>query len=142
MSLPDMTGVVERFKALAHPARLRILAMLRDGELCVCQIKATLALAPSTVSAHLSDLRRTGLLEERKVGRWVHYGLARNPDTDHFLSGLWPRLESDAQVKADRAVVDALRKIPVDELCRANLDLGELRLHLPTTGGKRRGTRK
>jgi arsenate reductase/ArsR family transcriptional regulator len=137
-----LSQLVDFHKALAHPARLRILAMLRDGELCVCQITAVLALAPSTVSAHLSDLRRSGFLEEHKLGRWVHYGLAQSADTDELLRGLWLRLEHDAQVEADHTVVAALRKVPVDELCRANLDLEELGLDLPTVHGKRRGTQK
>jgi len=142
MTSPSLPAAVEQFKALAHPARLRVLAMLRDGELCVCQITAALALAPSTVSAHLGDLRRSGLLEERKVGRWVHYRLAHNADADPLLASLWPRLEHDAQVAADQAVVAALRKVPVDELCRVNLDLEALGLHLPTVHGKRHHTRR
>ncbi len=60
-------------KALAHPVRVRILAMLRGGELCVCQLNAVIGLAPSTISAHLTDLKDAGLVAERKAGRWVHY---------------------------------------------------------------------
>lgn len=133
---------VDFHKALAHPARLRILAMLRSGELCVCQITAVLALAPSTVSAHLGDLRRAGLLEERKEGRWVHYGLARSAPADRLLQVFWPELERDPQVEADGAVVATLRKVPVDELCRANLDLEELGLELPIIASNARGEGK
>jgi DNA-binding transcriptional ArsR family regulator len=134
--------LVDVHKALAHTARLRILAMLRAGELCVCQITAVLALAPSTVSAHLSDLKRVGLLEERKEGRWVHYGLARTARTNKLLRALWPQLEQDPQVQADRAVVTELRNVPLDELCRANLDLEELGLELPIVASNARGERK
>jgi len=62
-------------KALAHPARLRILAMLRHAELCVCQMSTILQLAASTVSGHLNDLRRSGLVLERKQGKLVYYAL-------------------------------------------------------------------
>lgn len=134
--------LVDLHKALAHTARLRILAMLRAGELCVCQITAVLALAPSTVSAHLSDLKRAGLLEERKEGRWVHYGLARTARTNKLLRALWPQLEQDRQVQADRAVVTELRSVPLDRLCRANLDLEELGLELPIISSNARGERK
>jgi ArsR family transcriptional regulator len=140
--LTPLARLVESHKALAHPARLRILAMLRDGELCVCQITAALALAPSTVSAHLSDLRRAGLLVERKEGRWVHYGLARSAPADRLLQVVWPELERDPQVETDGAVVAALREVPVDELCRADLDLEELGLELPIVASNARGERK
>ena len=71
--LQSAVGVL---KAMGHPVRLRILALLRNGELCVCQITALLALANSTVSAHLADLKRAGLVSKRKEGRWVFYRLA------------------------------------------------------------------
>ncbi len=62
-------------KALADSNRVRILLALRDGELCVCQIVEFCALAPSTVSKHLSILQQAGLLESRKTERWVYYRL-------------------------------------------------------------------
>jgi DNA-binding transcriptional ArsR family regulator len=139
MKTPSLPQLVDRYKALAHPTRLRILAMLRSGELCVCQMTAVLALAPSTVSAHLSDLRRSGLLEERKDGRWVHYQLARGRIAEGVLQVLWPQLERDPQVGADRALVKRLRKVSVDELCQANLDLERLGLELPIVVAKDRG---
>ncbi len=64
-------------KALAHPARIRLLAMLDGGELCSCQLAAVLGLAQSTVSAHMAELRRAGLVEEDKRGRWVYSRLVR-----------------------------------------------------------------
>ncbi len=62
-------------KALADSNRVRILLALRAGELCVCQIVEFCALAPSTVSKHLSILYQAGLLESRKTERWVYYRL-------------------------------------------------------------------
>jgi DNA-binding transcriptional ArsR family regulator len=62
-------------KALADRQRIRILMLLRDRELCVCQIIAVLALAPSTVSKHLSILGAAGLVEHRREGRWAYYRL-------------------------------------------------------------------
>jgi len=126
METEKLTAVARRYKALAHPARLRMLAMLRTGELCVCQIIAPLRLAPSTVSAHLAELRRSGLLEERKQGRWVYYGLSRNRMAERLFEILWPALETDPQVAADAAVVAKLREVSVDELCRVSLDLEQL----------------
>ena len=62
-------------KALADLQRVRILMMLGPGELCVCQIVEVLALAPSTVSKHLSILSAAGLVDMRKEGRWAYYRL-------------------------------------------------------------------
>jgi ArsR family transcriptional regulator, arsenate/arsenite/antimonite-responsive transcriptional repressor len=62
-------------KALSDVQRLRILMMLRGGELCVCQIIAVLKLAPSTVSKHLSLLSDADLVIYRKEGRWAHFQL-------------------------------------------------------------------
>ena len=63
--------------ALSHPTRLRILLILRDGPLCVCQLTSALGGATSTISAHLADLRRAGLVGEIRRGKFVSYSLSR-----------------------------------------------------------------
>ena len=68
------------FKALADRTRLRIIGLLTAGEICVCDIYESLGLPQPTVSRHLAYLRRTGLVEARKDGLWVHYRLATMPD--------------------------------------------------------------
>jgi ArsR family transcriptional regulator len=68
------------FKALADGTRLRILGLLLDGEVCVCHIHESLGLPQPKISRHLAYLRRTGLVEARKDGLWVHYRLARMDD--------------------------------------------------------------
>ncbi|MFA6562360.1 MAG: metalloregulator ArsR/SmtB family transcription factor [Verrucomicrobiia bacterium] len=62
-------------KALADENRVRVLLALKAGELCVCQISELCALAPSTISKHLSILYHAGLIESRKEERWVYYRL-------------------------------------------------------------------
>lgn len=116
------------FKALGHPARLRILAMLREGELCVCQVTAVLELAASTVSAHLTELKRAGLVLERKDGRWVFYSLSAEAATTALLGDTWALLGDDAQVAADARLLRGLRRIPVETLCRVDLDLARVGL--------------
>lgn len=66
-------------KALADASRLRILKLLEGGEVCVCVLTEELALAPATVSKHLSLLKAAGLVQGRKDGRWVHYRLHDAP---------------------------------------------------------------
>jgi DNA-binding transcriptional ArsR family regulator len=63
-------------KAAADATRLRILRMLEDGELCVCQVVEVLGLSQSTVSKHLLLLKNAGLIEDEKRGKWVFYRLS------------------------------------------------------------------
>jgi len=74
-------------KAMAHPIRLQILDMLRLGETCVCHIEAVLGLRQSYISQQLMVLREAGLVECRKEGLRVYYGL-RNADVDTLLMAL------------------------------------------------------
>ncbi len=116
-------------KAMGHPVRLRILAMLRSGELCVCQMTALLSLATSTVSAHLSDLKRAGLVGERKEGRWVFYRLL--DEESPVLASVWQTVSRDARVQADAKVLRQIRKVDLAELCRADLNLSALGIRRP-----------
>lgn len=106
-------------KALANPARLRVLAALERGESCVCQLTAVLALAPSTVSAHLSELKRAGLLLDRKDGKVVYYRLATNPESRPWLKTLFACLEDDDALAADRALLDRVKSVDVETFCAA-----------------------
>jgi arsenate reductase/ArsR family transcriptional regulator len=135
MAIPMLETATLRFKALGHPARLRILAALRDGELCVCQVTALLHLAPSTVSAHLADLRRAGFLTERRDGRWVYYGLASGADARRVLAGVWAALAGDRCVGADARAARVLRAVPVEEFCRMDEAAA-----VALTAAERRGT--
>jgi DNA-binding transcriptional ArsR family regulator len=119
----DLSDLVETGKGLAHPARLRLLAMLATGELCVCQMTAVLELAPSTVSQHLSVLSRGALVTDRKEGKLVFYRLHDGDAAAALLPPLLALLADDERAKADRLVVERLRKVPVATLCAAELDL-------------------
>jgi ArsR family transcriptional regulator, arsenate/arsenite/antimonite-responsive transcriptional repressor len=68
------------FKALADKTRLRILALLGGDEVCVCNIHETLGLPQPTVSRHLAYLRRTGLVDVRREGVWMHYKVSTSLD--------------------------------------------------------------
>jgi len=131
MANSPLDVTVRHLKALGHPARMRIAAMLRAGELCVCQMTAVLKLAASTVSAHLAELRRAGCVVERKEGRWVFYTLS--DEGASLLASLAPDLGDDAQLAADDAVVAKLRAIGPEELCRVDLDLRKLGLDQKVT---------
>lgn len=69
------------FKALSDETRLRILSLLlAEGELCVCDIIAELAQPQSTISRHLSYLKKTGWVKDRRCGLWMYYSVAEGKD--------------------------------------------------------------
>jgi ArsR family transcriptional regulator len=72
----SLDALEDTYKALADRSRLRILALLVDGEVCVCDIHDTLRLPQPTASRHLAYLRRAGLVEARRDGTWMHYRMA------------------------------------------------------------------
>jgi ArsR family transcriptional regulator len=72
----DLKTLESTYKALADGTRLRILALLVEGEVCVCEIHDTLRLPQPTASRHLAYLRRSGLVEARRDATWMHYRLA------------------------------------------------------------------
>jgi len=107
-------------KAAGDPTRTRILKLLEPGELCVCQVQAVLGLAPSTVSKHLAILKTAGLVEDRRDGKWIHYGLtaaSRNPHAGGVLALLRGRLDREPRIVADRTRLKRVRSLPLSELC-------------------------
>jgi ArsR family transcriptional regulator len=72
----QIDDVARLFQALGDPTRLRILALLLTGEVCVCDIHESLKMPQPKVSRHLAYLRKAGLVETRRAGLWVHYRLA------------------------------------------------------------------
>ena len=75
-AVPGVDLVAQTCAALADPIRLRILALLQQGEVCVCDIHGSLDVPQPTASRHLAYLRRHGLVVGRKDGLWVHYRVA------------------------------------------------------------------
>jgi len=72
-----MHKTVELFKALADETRLRILSLLSDGELCVCEITKVLDIGQPKASRHLAVLRQAELVSDRREGMWMYYSLAQ-----------------------------------------------------------------
>lgn len=68
-----MKKEIELLKAIAEPNRARILMMLREKPLCVCEITSVLHIKTSTVSNHLSILKEAGLIADAKDGKWINY---------------------------------------------------------------------
>jgi ArsR family transcriptional regulator len=97
--MEELTAV---FKALSDGTRLRIVKLLEEGELCVCDIVAALDMIQPKVSFHLSTLKEAGLIRDRKQGKWIHYSLN---ETDLFKRMLMVSVCEKAgggQVEEDR----------------------------------------
>lgn len=75
-SAVEVTPLSSLFKALGDDVRLRIIALLAHGELCVCHFQAALGLTQPNASRHLGILRAAGVVEHRRRDKWVHYRLA------------------------------------------------------------------
>jgi ArsR family transcriptional regulator len=86
---------------------LRILSLLRTGELCVCDLVRVLDLPQPKVSRHLAYLRRAGLVLAHKDGLWMHYRLAPAPGKLHrrLLASLDACLEHAPALRRDAALL-------------------------------------
>ena len=80
MTTKQLQQLEALFKALGDETRLRILGLLLAGEVCVCDIHESLKIPQPKASRHLAYLRRSGLVETRRQGLWIHYRLARPSD--------------------------------------------------------------
>lgn len=70
---PDLAAKARVFKALGDEVRLRLLFLVRDEEVCVCDLVTLLAMPQGTLSHHLGVLQQAGLVTARKQGRWNYY---------------------------------------------------------------------
>jgi ArsR family transcriptional regulator len=93
------------FKTLCDPTRLRLLNLLACGETCVCELTDTLRVVQPKVSRHLRQLRRAGLVEAQRNGKWIHYRWARHGDplVRHVLIGLRDWMAKETGMKTERA---------------------------------------
>ncbi|MGA7935225.1 MAG: metalloregulator ArsR/SmtB family transcription factor [Kovacikia sp.] len=73
-SLPS-TLIVSGFHALSDPLRLQVLDLLREQELCVCELCEALSVNQSKLSFHLKALKEAQLVQSRQEGRWIYYRL-------------------------------------------------------------------
>jgi ArsR family transcriptional regulator, arsenate/arsenite/antimonite-responsive transcriptional repressor len=97
------------FRALSDPTRLRILNVLRGGELCVCDLVDVLDVPQPTASRHLAYLRKAGLVLTRKKGLWHFYRLT--PANTRFQEKLMKCVEAAAEISPQLAAdVKQLRR--------------------------------
>ncbi|MBM3151287.1 MAG: winged helix-turn-helix transcriptional regulator [Chloroflexi bacterium] len=75
-NISPIETISQLLQTLAQPARLQILLAIGETETCVCHLEAALGWRQAYLSQHLMALRKAGLLESRRAGRFIHYRLA------------------------------------------------------------------
>ena len=90
------------YAALSDPTRLRLMSLMKDREICVCYLQAVLKTNQPKISRHLAYLKRAGLVEARRDGKWTHYRLKKQHNgLDKILSQTLIRLLREPQVASD-----------------------------------------
>ena len=92
------------FSALADRTRLRLLNLMRDGEVCVCFFAETVGTNNPKISRHLSYLKRASLVSGRRDGKWMHYQITEPSDEKaaHVFKATMELLEADPEMETDR----------------------------------------
>jgi ArsR family transcriptional regulator len=121
MKTPGLPGLEQLFRALADDTRLRILALLAAGEVCVCHIHGALDLPQPTVSRHLAYLRKSGLAAARREGLWMHYSLRMptDPGAANVLKAALGAIGTVSSAGSDRRKLSRLADIPLRVLSDA-----------------------
>ena len=104
-SSDDLTYMANLYMALADRTRLRILNLLRDGEVCVADFTEVLGDSQPKISRHLAYLRNAGIVDTRRDGKWIHYCIS------------WP---DDQSVRS--VIIAALNSLSMHEICAADTD--------------------
>ena len=89
------------FAALADRTRLRLLHLMQDREVCVCYFVAVLGQSQPKISRHLAYLRRAGIVESRREGKWMHYRIAMPEPAAGILRETLATLAQDRTMQAD-----------------------------------------
>jgi len=112
-----MRELVKVFKALADKNRLRILKMLQQKKMCVCELAAALGITQPSVSRHLSLMKDAGLVSDHRNSPWIDYGLCEDKINQYapvIQSYLKEWINDDLKVKEDLKKIKSLRR---EDLC-------------------------
>jgi ArsR family transcriptional regulator, arsenate/arsenite/antimonite-responsive transcriptional repressor len=115
-----MKSFVKVMKALSDPNRVKIIKLLQQKTMCVCELQGVLGLAQPTVSKHLKILEEAGLVQYHKDGLWVNYFVADGKNSPYAASLLG---NMKHWLNDDPEIVDLSRKLPQVnrfEICSRN----------------------
>lgn len=113
-----MKAFVKVMKALSDPNRVKIVKLLQQKVMCVCELQGALGISQPSVSKHLKILEEAGLVEYQKDGLWVNYYLAdgnHSPYAASLLGNIKHWLDDDPEV------ADLIKQAPFlnrEELCK------------------------
>jgi ArsR family transcriptional regulator, arsenate/arsenite/antimonite-responsive transcriptional repressor len=124
-----MHEIIAVGQAIVDPTRVRIIAALRRGELCVCELADALEINQSTLSGHLQVLRQTGLVMTRKEGRWIYYSLTDRKTAliEALFSNIQPDGGADPRLRRDSRRIE--RRLAIRKNGRCVLGFTELEKH-------------
>jgi len=114
-----MKPFIRTMKALSDPNRVRIIKVLENKELCVCEVQNLLGLAQSTVSKHMKLLEEAGLVDFRKDGSWIIYQLTDGEESTYakvMLSNLSAWLNDDPQL---HEMMTKMSQVDQERICAA-----------------------
>src|SRR4051812_24454747 len=74
-----MASIVKSLRLLADETRLRLLLLLEREELSVLELQEILGMGQSRISSHLAQLRRSGLIQDRRAGKNIYYAMGADP---------------------------------------------------------------
>ncbi|MFH0812098.1 MAG: metalloregulator ArsR/SmtB family transcription factor [Pseudomonadota bacterium] len=116
-----MKRIAKIFKALSDETRLRVIKLLQERELCVCELMQVLNMSQPRISRHLSVLKNAGFVDDRREGKWVYYSLrneAKNNEITTILNALSSMANDTVVAKEDKKKLkDAIRLSEVKEPC-------------------------
>ena len=96
-----MKRLVDVFKALSDETRLRMVNLLYERELCVCDVMAVLQIPQAKASRHLIYLKNAGVVKDRKQAQWAYYSLATGAQLQFLDRLLFDNLRKEAQYEQD-----------------------------------------
>ena len=108
------------FKALSDNTRIRILKLLFQRELCVCELMQVLEMSQSRISRHVNLLKQAGLVKDRREGKWVYYSLdpdSFNPYARSILDLFSEWLNGDEIIKRDLGNLSKAKRLSELECC-------------------------
>jgi ArsR family transcriptional regulator len=109
----SMIDLATFFAALADPTRLRLLHLMKDGEICVYFLQGVLKSNQPKISRHLAYLRKAGLVEPRQDGKWMHYSLKKlDKELQSILTETLAGLAKMPQSRKDLARLKEIRCCP------------------------------
>jgi len=153
LTRPDReTRAAELFHALSDPIRLRVVALLRGGERCVCELTDELELAQSRLSWHLKTLKDAGFLTDRREGRWVYYTLDPSTIAGAVSPPWWPPdlsltlefMESYGSAEANRRAIPLAGMagpVPAGALAGRSISSASASTSSPASAGARARSR-